>query len=138
MKKSFVTVVSIALGAAIWLAPEPVLAHHAFSAEYDAAQPVTLKGAIVSMEWVNPHVWLHISVKDTNGTPVEWSLEFGSPNTLYKGGWRKEDLPVGQEVTVTGFRAKDGSPIANARSVLLASGKKLFSGSPDTGAPEKN
>ena len=131
MRKSFFTVVSIALGTALWVAQEPVRAHHAFSAEYDAQQPIVLKGTIVRMEWVNPHVWLHIDVKDPSGKVVQWALEFGSPNTLYKRGWRKDDLPVGAEVTIDGFKAKDGSPMANARTAMLAGGKKLFGGSPE-------
>ena len=138
MRKSFLTVVLLTLGALIWTA-QPMRAHHAFSAEYDAQLPITLKGTIAKMEWVNPHVWLYIDVKSPDGKVVQWALEFGSPNTLYKRGWRKDDLPVGAEVTIDGFRAKDGAPMANARSAVLANGKKLFGGSPETpgGAGEK-
>ena len=136
MKKLlFLVVATVAFGVGLILATAPVFAHHSFIAEYDPHAPVTLKGTITKMEWVNPHGWLHIEVKGPDGKVVNWILEFGSPNTLYKRGWRKEDLPFGAEVTVSGFRAKDGSPAANADNVVLADGKKLFAGSSGTGAP---
>jgi hypothetical protein len=126
---------AVVLGVLVCAAQRPAQAHHAFSAEYDARQPIKLEGTIVKMEWVNPHGWLHIDVKEPNGTMTQWALEFGSPNQLYRRGWRKEDLPVGALVTVEGFRARDGSPTANARNVVLTNGRRLFAGSPD-GAPD--
>ena len=110
-------------------------AHHAFAAEFDANKPVNFKGTITKMEWVNPHAWLYIDVKGPDGKTVSWALEFGGANSLYKRGWRKEDLPSGTEVTVTGFRARNGKPIAAADDVVLTNGKKLFAGSSGTGAP---
>ena len=117
------------------LATGPVFAHHSFSAEYDSQSPVTLKGTITKMQWVNPHAWLYIDVKGPDGKTVAWALEFGGANSLLKRGWRKDDLPAGAEVTVKGFKARNGKPIAAADDVQLTSGKKLFAGSSGTGAP---
>ena len=135
MKKlTFLGVATLTIGVGL-LMPKVVSAHHAFSSEYDANKQVTLKGTITKMEWVNPHGWLTIDVKEADGKVVSWAIEFGSPNALYRRGWRKEDLPAGAEVTVEGFRAKNGGPIANARNVTLANGKKLFAGTSGNGAP---
>jgi hypothetical protein len=118
------------------VATGPTFAHHAFAAEYDAQKKVTLKGAIVKMDWVNPHSWLYIDVKEPDGEMVTWALEFGPPQALYKRGWRKENLPVGEEVTVEAYLAKNGSRTANARNVVLVDGRNLFAGSSGTGAPD--
>ena len=114
----------------------PVAAHHAFSAEFDANSPVTLKGAVTRVEWINPHSWLYIDVKDqTTGKVVSWKVEMGAPNQLLRRGWNKSSLPAGTEVVVEGYRAKNGSDIANGGNVTLADGRKLFVGSSGTGAP---
>jgi len=105
--KLFARIVVIVGG--LLLAAAPMLAHHSFSAEFDISKPITLKGTIAKMEWVNPHGWLYIDVKGPDGKVVAWKLEFGAPNALYRRGWSKDSLPVGVEVTVTGFLAKDGS-----------------------------
>ena len=112
-----------------------VSAHHSFAAEFDGTKPVTLKGTITQMKWVNPHSWLYIDVKGSDGKVVNWALEFGLPQALYRRGWTKKDLPVGQEVTIQGFLAKDGTPTANAQTVTLSDGRRLFAGSSGTGAP---
>jgi len=111
-------------------------AHHSFAAEFDERKPVTLKGTISKMEWVNPHSWLYIDVKRPDGKTEQWALEFGSPNQLYRRGWTRELLPIGAEVTVTGWLSRTDPLTANAGAVVLPDGNKLFAGSPGTGAPE--
>ena len=113
----------------------PVFAHHSFSVEFDRTKPVTLKATITKMEWVNPHAWLFVDVKGPDGKVVNWAVEFGGANSLYRRGWRNEDLPAGAAVVITGHRARNGKPIAAAQDVQLANGKKLFAGSSGTGAP---
>lgn len=112
------------------------LAHHSFAAEFDSTKPVTLKGTVSMMRWVNPHSWLYIDVKDADGKMTNWACEFGLPQALYRRGWRPKDLPVGLEVTITGWRAKDGTPTANANTVTLSDGRRLFAGSSGTGASQ--
>ena len=127
-------VVIVALAAPDAMAP--LQAHHSFSAQYDANKPVTLRGTIKSMLWSNPHGHLYIDVKMPDGRVVTWELETASPPSLYRRGWRKEDLPVGAEVVVRGYLARDGTANANATNITLAStGKELFAGSAGTGAP---
>jgi hypothetical protein len=110
--------------------------HHSFSAQYDANKPITLRGVITRMLWSNPHGHLFIDVKMPDGRLVTWELETASPPSLYRRGWRKDDLPVGAEVVVRGFLARDGTANANATSITLTStGKELFAGSAGTGAP---
>jgi hypothetical protein len=132
-RRTVLSVVVVALG--IVRATIPVVAHHSFAAEYDGGKPVTLKGTINRMVWSNPHAWLYVDVKGPDNSVKTWAVEFGGPNALYRRGWRKTDLPVGQPVTVDGFLAKDGSTTANASNVVLADGRKLFAGSSGEGAP---
>jgi len=117
------------------LATVPVVAHHAFSAEFDAKRPVKLRGTVTKMEWINPHSWIHIDVKDAKGKVESWMVEGGAPNALLRRGFTKDSLPVGTEILVEGYQAKDGSTRANGRDITLPDGKKLFVGSSGTGAP---
>ncbi len=110
-------------------------AHHAFAAEFDANKPVSFKGTITKMEWVNPHTWLHISVKKDDGTMENWAIEAGTPNVLFRRGFTKDTLPAGIEIVVDGYQAKDGTRRANGRDLTLPDGRKLFLGSSGTGAP---
>jgi Family of unknown function (DUF6152) len=110
--------------------------HHSFAAEYDAAKPITLKGTVIKMDWVNPHSWLHIRVTEEDGKVVEWLCETAPPNGLYRNGWRKDSLKEGEQVTVEGFRAKDSTNTITARSVVTADGRKMFAGTATDGAPD--
>jgi hypothetical protein len=107
----------------------PLFAHHSFAAQYDANKPITLKGVVTRFEWTNPHARFFIDVIDDNGKVTNWNLELGSPNILARAGWTRKALAVGDTVTVEGALAKDGSKMANARTVTLASGKTVFAGS---------
>jgi hypothetical protein len=121
--------------AAVLLATRPVTTHHAFAAEFDANRPVQLRGTVTKMEWINPHTWIHIDVKGQDGGVKSWMVEGGPPNTLLRRGFTKDSMPVGAEIVVDGFQAKDGSNRANGRDVTFADGRKLFLGSSGTGAP---
>jgi hypothetical protein len=110
-------------------------AHHAFSAEYDANKPITLTGVVTKIEWLNPHARFYVDVKDERGTLVNWNLELASPNVLVRNGWTRKTLNVGDQVTVEGSMAKDGSKMANARVVKLADGRRVFAGSSGGDAP---
>jgi hypothetical protein len=111
------------------------MAHHAFSAEFDANKPIQLTGTVTKMEWINPHAWIHIDVKKPDGTVEKWMIEGGTPNTLLRRGFTKNSLAIGTEIKVDGYQAKDGSMRGNGRDLTLPDGKKLFMGSSGTGAP---
>jgi hypothetical protein len=104
----------------------PAFAHHSFAAEYDAAKPVTLTGTVTKVEWTNPHARFYINVKNADGTTTNWNLELASPNYLKRAGWSSESLKQGDVVTVEGSLARSGVNMANARSVTLADGRKVF------------
>ena len=119
-----VAVAGILLSAAV-----PVLAHHAFSAEFDQAKPFKVQGEITKLEWVNPHAWLFVDVKGADGNVVGWRFEMGAPNALLRAGWSRNDIKPGTAVTISGFQARAGGPIGNAFQVRLPDGRDLFAAS---------
>ena len=122
---------ALALGVALCATAGTVqlLAHHSFAAEYDANKPVKITGTVTKMEWMNPHARFYVDVKDADGKVTNWNFELGAIPVLLKQGWRRDSLKAGDQVTVEGSRAKDGSSTANARSVVLADGRRVFAGS---------
>ncbi len=125
----------IGFALAALLAAVPLLAHHAFSAEFDANRPVQLKGTVAKMEWINPHAWIHIDVSMDDGKVQRWMVEGGTPNTLFRRGFTKKSLLPGTVIMVDGYQAKDGTMKANGRNLTLENGQRLFMGSSGTGAP---
>jgi hypothetical protein len=123
------------IGALLLACGASLSAHHSFAAEFDANQPVQLKGTVVKVEWINPHTWIHLDVKKTDGSMERWMIEGGTPNTLLRRGLTKNSLPEGTELVVDGYKAKNGSNRANGRDLTFTDGRKLFMGSSGTGAP---
>ena len=125
MKKSLLGLTVVAC----LLAAVPLVAHHSFSAEFDSTKPVTLKGWVTKIDWTNPHVWIYLNVKDEKGATTNWGFEMGPPHLLQGQGWSRTTLKIGDEITVEGSMAKNGSKRLNARNVVDAAGKKLGAGS---------
>jgi len=124
------------VGFGVLLAVAPAIAHHSFAAEYDSKKPVTLKGIVTKVDWMNPHVYFYLDVKDDQGNVTNWALEMGPPTLLAKAGWNRNTMKVGDEVIVQGILAKDGAKQANARSVTMAAtGQKLGAASSQDTTP---
>jgi hypothetical protein len=123
------------VGVAVLMAANPAFSHHSFAAEFDGTQPVSLRGTVTRLEWANPHGWIYIDVKGGDGKVVNWAIETAGPNALQRRGVRKSDFPLGIELIVNGYRAKNGTPTANASTVTLPDGRELLAGSSGTGAP---
>ena len=117
----------------------PASAHHSFAAEYDGTKTVVVHGTIQKLEWVNPHAWIYVDVKGSDGHVTNWRFELGPPNALFRLGWKKDAVAAGTEVEVSGFRAKAQEAVANGRSITLADGRELFSGgsAPNSEGPDK-
>lgn len=124
----------IAIAIAVLAGALPAAAHHAFAAEFDVNQPVKVHGTVTKIEWVNPHAWLYVDVKDADGKVVNWHFELGPPNALIRLGWKKDAIPAGLEVDISGFRAKNGENVGNGRSIILPDGRELFSGGSGPGS----
>lgn len=133
MRRSWFDILTVSI--ALLFAAAPALAHHSFSAVYDNTKPVTFTGKVTKLEWMNPHIYFYVDVKDESGKTLSYAVEGGPPNTLYRQGWRKDSLKPGDTVTVAGFEAKDGSNHVNARNVTLPGGRRVFGGSADDGGP---
>ena len=134
MKSTLLFGLAVVLG----LAALPAAAHHSFAAEYDNNKKVDLTGTVTKVEWMNPHARFYLDVKDDGGKVTNWEFELGSPNGLMRQGWTRNSMKIGDSVNVQGSMAKDGSNLANARTVKLSDGRKLFAGSAsETGREEK-
>lgn len=125
-----------ALAVSLVVGAGPAWAHHAFAAEFDADQPVRLEGTVAKVEWINPHSWIHVDVKNDNGEVERWMIEGGNPTALLRRGLNRKSLPVGTEIIVEGYRAKGNPFRANGRDLTFPDGTTLFMGSSGTGAPE--
>ncbi len=127
----------LAMGLALIASAVPVFAHHSFAAEFDGTKQITLNGVVTKVDWVNPHAYIYVDVKGDDGAVINWAIETGAPNVLYRQGWRKDDLKAGDMVTLTAFLAKDGSHTAAARNVKLPDGRSVFAGTPSSTPDQK-
>lgn len=131
------TGLALAAGVGFLLGAIQASAHHSFAAEFDSNKPIKFTATVTKMEWTNPHAWIHVDVKQPDGTVEKWRIEAGTPNALLRRGFTKQSLLAGTEIVVDGYRAKDGSRRANGRDLTLPNGQTLFFGSTGTGAPDE-
>ena len=141
MRKKMLVAGAVAAGlGGLLIGSAPSVAHHAFAAEFDGNRPVNLTGPVTRIEWINPHAWIHIDVKNEDGTTTGWMVEGGTPNTLLRRGITKDSLTIGTVIVVRGYQSKDAlckpKCRANGRDVTFPDGRKLFMGSSGTGAPQ--
>ena len=132
MKRYLLAVSGLCTG--LLLAAIPLAAHHSFAAEYDNNKPIKFSGKVTKVEWMNPHIYVYVDAND-NGKTVNYAVEGGAPNGLYRQGWRKDTLKAGDPISIEGFLAKDGSNTVNARTWVLPDGKKVFAGNNEDGGP---
>jgi Family of unknown function (DUF6152) len=137
MNKRLLSSGLVTCGLLIAISSGPVSAHHSFAAEFDGDKPITLKGIVTRIDWMNPHVWFYINVKQDDGSTLRWGCEMGAPHQLQQRGWLRETMKVGDEVTVMGSLARDGSKRANARTVTTADGKTLGAASSGESTPQQ-
>ena len=126
-----------AMVAATGIAAIPLLAHHSFPAEYDGDKPLKLQGTVKKVEWINPHSWITIEVKRPDGKVETWEIEAGAPNAMFRRGFTRDSLPIGTEIVVNGYQAKNGTQRANGRDLTFPDGRKLFMASSAPDAPDK-
>ena len=129
------TLIGTIVGLALLLAAVPLVAHHAFSAEFDSNRPIHFQGTVTKVEWIHPHAWIHMDVRMDDGATERWMIEGGNPHNLFRRGFNKEVIQIGMEIVVDGYGSKDGTQRANGRDLTLPDGRTLFMGSSGTGAP---
>ena len=117
---------AVAAGVLLFVVMVPAWAHHSFASEYDADMPAKIQGTVKKVEWINPHSWITIDVKNPDGTMTSWEIEAGAPNAMFRRGFNKDSLPIGTEIVVTGYLAKNGLKRINGRDLTLPDGRKLF------------
>ena len=127
MRRLFIAVASLG----VVMAAAPLGAHHSFAAQFDDKAPVEIKGTLSKMEWLNPHTWIHVDVKEADGKVVTWAIEGATPNSLLRRGLRQTDFPVGRELVVHGYRAKNGSPVASGEKLTFTDGRNFYLGAGD-------
>jgi hypothetical protein len=134
MRKRLIVLASLGLV----IAAAPVWAHHSFAAQFDDKAPITIKGTLSKMEWLNPHTWIHVDVKEPDGKVVTWAIEGATPNSLLRRGLRQSDFPNGVELEVHGYRAKNGTPVASGEKLTFTDGRNFYLGAGDAPGAPKN